>query len=84
MVERKSWFDINIIENVKCVGVYVRYYHLARPRRLNQLFTSGRDNENECGHDNGISDIEYTVDIRSGARNNNHRCSAFQDSYSVS
>ncbi|XP_062513018.1 uncharacterized protein LOC134188831 [Corticium candelabrum] len=53
------------------------YYHLARPRPLAQLFTS--DNGNKCDNEDGITDIEYTVDIRGGTRNNNHRCSAFQD-----
>ncbi|XP_062512749.1 uncharacterized protein LOC134188597 [Corticium candelabrum] len=52
------------------------YYHFARPRPLAQLFTFGY--RNGCGKD-GITDIEYTVDIRGGTRNNYHRCSAFQD-----
>ncbi|XP_062513127.1 uncharacterized protein LOC134188929 [Corticium candelabrum] len=59
------------------------YYHFSRPRSLAQLFTSGYDNSNNCRYEDGISDIEYTVDIRGGTKNINHRCSAFQDYYSA-
>ena len=59
---------------------YSRYYHLARPRALGKLFTAG--SSNGCDKD-GISDIEYTFDIRSGTKYSNHQCSRFRDSSSA-
>ena len=76
LVEKKI-VDTNVYASI---NVYVRYYHFARPRPLAQLFTFGY--RNGCGKD-GITDIEYTVDIRGGTKNNYHRCSAFQDTSGV-
>lgn len=58
------------------------FYHLDEPRVLARLFRSGRNDDNKCSFEDGISGIAYTYDLLARKQYNQHTCSALQDSCS--